>query len=421
MDNNTDLSCLADGYVVPVDFKKTGVNANELIVGSTGSGKSMSNAYSRLLHTFNSSVVVPVAKRRLKEHFMSLFRQRGYHTIDLDMTCPERCREKYDPMLYIKSDRDVVEMARNLLNAGTGSDAMRFEDPYWNDAATSMLAAEMSMVRMKAEKEKRKVSFAEVIQFHRSIVTDYSSGIVTTSVDEKFKRASRLNPGNQASELWKTVQNVASKTFSCVYSIVNGALDKVFSEDMMKMLKKDQCIDFTMLGRKKTALFITISPMDLCMQNYMNIMYADMFRILFAEAEQRKSGRLIVPVHIICDDFAVTGRINGFDKYMSIFRSAGISVSLLLQSETQLAQMYGEMAATTIINNCDTYVFHGANDIRTCEHIAMRLNRPLSEVMSMPIGKVVVFRRGCAPRMAERYKILEDPYYKEIEDQEKLG
>ena len=418
MGKNTDLSCLADGYVVPVDFQKTGINSNELIVGSTGSGKSMSNVYSRLLHTFNSSVVVPVAKRQVKQPFIRLFRKRGYYTIDLDMTRPELCKEKYDPMMYVGNERDVIEMAQNLLYAGFGADMQRFEDPYWNDSATSMLAAEMCMVLMRTKKENKRASFSDVIQFHRSIVADYSSGIVTTSVDEQFRRAERLNPGNQASILWKTVQNVAAKTFSCIYSIVNGALDKVFSESMLKMLKEDQCVDFKMLGRKKTALFITISPMDVCMQNFMNIMYADMFRVLFAEAEQQENGRLAGPVHIICDDFAVTGRINGFDKYMSIFRSAGISVSLLLQSETQLAQMYGEMAATTIINNCDTYVFHGANDIRTCENIARRLNRPLPETMSMPVGKVVVFRRGCDPRMAERYKILDDPLYKEIEVRE---
>ena len=77
----TDMTCLAENLVVPADFEQTGLNLNELVVGPTGCGKSMSNAYSRLVYTTNSSVVVPVSKKAIKEKFSQMFKNRGYEAL----------------------------------------------------------------------------------------------------------------------------------------------------------------------------------------------------------------------------------------------------------------------------------------------------------------------------------------------------
>ena len=100
-----------------------------------------------------------------------------------------------------------------------------------------------------------------------------------------------------------------------------------------------------------------------------------------------------------------------FEDYISIFRAAGISVTLLLQSESQLSSMYGPEAAKTIINNCDTYVYMGGMDIETCRSIAAKSNKTLATIMSLPKKSVVVFRRGEKPWFSERYRITEDPEY----------
>ena len=69
---------------------------------------------------------------------------------------------------------------------------------------------------------------------------------------------------------------------------------------------------------------------------------------------------------------------------------------LLIQSEAQLRQGY-EMDAFTIISNCDTYAYIGGNDVETAENISIRSDRPLTEILYMPIGECIVFRRGSQP------------------------
>ncbi len=414
-----DMTCLADGCVVPANFDLTGLNLNELVVGPTGSGKSWSNAYSRLVHTSESSVVVPIAKSAIKKKFGKMFRDRGYEVIDLDFANPEKCEIGYDPLEYVDSDEDIIQLARNLVGSDPSKGRTGESDPYWNNSATSTLAAEISLVMLNSKDIGKKASFADVVSLHRSLKYDTGSNLMRTSLDSLFERAGRQHPGNQATELWKTVKDLAPRTASCIFSIVNGAMDKIFSENVIEMTKKEKRVSFKDLGNKKIALFITTSPMNKTLQNLVNVLYADMFRELFECAEGNEQPTLDVPVHIICDDFACGSRIRDFEEYISIFRAAGISVTLLLQSETQLISMYGEAAATTIINNCDTYVYMGGMDITTCQHISQRMNKPLHKVMAMPREQVVVFRRGDEPYVARRYQILDDPIYQQLMGSEK--
>ena len=410
IDAEMDFSCLAEGIIVPADFEKTGINLNELIVGSTGSGKSFSNAYSRLLHTKKSSVVVTLTKKEIKEKFSEMFENRDYEVIDLDFAHPENSRQGFDPLCFIRSDDDVLKVARPLARSAGDN-----PDPYWLECATSMIAAEIGYIKYQAEMYKtKKYTFADVIKFHRSLEIDYRSQLTKTNFDDEFAKMEKHFPGNQASQMWRTVKNLSSKTFSCIYSQANSAFDKVFSDQVIEMIKKPECVSFRNLGKKKTALFITTSPSNRNLTSYVNYMYSIMFDELFEGAMESENGCLEVPVHIICDDFACGCPIDRFEDYISVFRAAGISVSLLLQSETQLAAMYGSYAATTIINNCDTYIFLGGMDIQTCKNIAARSSKTLEEVLKLPMEQVLVFRRGCEPIQARRYQTLKDPLYQEL-------
>lgn len=435
-----DITCLAEGITYPADSSVTGLNLNEIIVGGTGCGKSFSNAYSRLLHTHESSVVVPIAKRAIMGMFKGMFEERGYEVLVLDFAHPGKSDAGYDPLRYIKNNQDALRLARSLIYATPAIGRVREEDPYWNNSATSVIAAEIILVRLIDEEPQfvdviqngmkllpriflgKHPTFADVLHLHRSMeVKPDKNGQFSSNLDELFDTAEEFFPGNQATQLWKTVKGLSMKTASCILSIANNALDKIFTEGVLNMVKNKRNVGFRELGRKKTALFVLNSPMNKSLLSLTNMMYSDLFKELFEEAEEKPEGRLDVPVHIVCDDFACAGRIDGFEDYISIFRAAGISVTLLLQSESQLTSMYGDGAAATIVNNCDTYVYLGGMDIYTCENIARRMNKPLDKVLSLPLETAVVFRRGMPHAVARRYQTLEDPVYKELMEKQELS
>ena len=103
-----------------------------------------------------------------------------------------------------------------------------------------------------------------------------------------------------------------------------------------------------------------------------------------------------------------------FEQYVSIFREKGLSVTAIIQSESQLGSLYGRDKATTIINNCDTIVFMGSMDLETVRSISARANRPLEDVLYMPIGSEIIFRRGMKPIFTKRYDIFQNEMYQEV-------
>ena len=173
-------------------------------------------------------------------------------------------------------------------------------------------------------------------------------------------------------------------------------------------------VDFEKLASEKTVLFITTSPVNSSLNSFISSFYGTVFKELFEFAEDQANGKLPIPVDVLADDFATGCPVNMFDQYVSIFREKGLSVTVLIQSESQLNSIYGNEKATTIINNCDTIVFLGSMDLDTGRSVSVRANRPLEDVLYMPIGSEIIFRRGMKPIFTKRYNIFQNEMYKKI-------
>ncbi len=156
-------------------------------------------------------------------------------------------------------------------------------------------------------------------------------------------------------------------------------------------------VDFKQIARQKTAVFVTVSDTDRSMDILANIFFTQAMQALCRYADDECADyRLPVPVRFILDDFATNCRIEEFPRMISSFRSRGISVMLLIQSEAQLEEYY-DYDSRTVITNCDTYVYLGGNDVGSAMSVSKRCNKPLDSVLYMPVGSCWVFRRGSNP------------------------
>ena len=169
-----DKMCLAEGLVIPASFEKLGHNLNVAVIGGTGSGKTVSYTESKLTHTYTSSVVVPLAKIKIKKKFIKLFEDRGYKVVDMDFTNPEKCIVGYDPLDYVHSDSDVIQLARNLIGGNASASRTGEADPYWNESAISVLAAVIMLAIAEAEDMGLRATFGDVIRIYRKLKVDFS-------------------------------------------------------------------------------------------------------------------------------------------------------------------------------------------------------------------------------------------------------
>ncbi len=396
----TDRVILGENCIYSSDCEESGINNNILVVGCTGCGKTMSITEPRLLETVNSCLVVTVTKRKLVGKYAPLFQKRGYNVWDLNFTSPTSSSISYDPLAYVSTYADITFLAESIVKAGPQR-CNTNADPYWNRAATSLLSAEIAYILMT----KRQPTFSDVLNLHNSIDFREEHGLIKTSLDEKFRRLSLKNPKSFAISCWKSFQKLPPITAGCVFSALNSTIDTIFTPELREMMSNGACISFEQLATEKTVLFISTSAVNHALNCFVNILYSQMFKQLFEFAEGREDGIIPIPVHVICDDFATGSPILNFAEYISIFREKRISVTLLLQSETQLEAMYGADEAATIINNCDTYVYLGGNDLRSAKAISERLSTTLDQILYMPVGQVIIFRRGNRPVVSKRYNI----------------
>ena len=404
-----DKIVFGENCVYSTDCSKTGLNNNGIVFGPSGSGKTMSITEPCLLETFTRSVVPTVTKRRIVNKYKPLMKERGYEVQDLDFVHPEKGDIGYDPLGQVKSYQDITFLAESIVKANPRKDKSN-ADPYWDEAATSLLSAEISYTLMT----KDNATFADVLDMHDHLDFRENCGQIETSYDEQFAYLTKKDPSCFAVSCWKSFHQLPIKTASCIFGTLNTTIDTIFSPDLRKMMAMKRQVDFKKLASEKTILFVTTSPVNPALHCFVNMFYGHLFKELFEFAEDQPDGMLPVPVHVIADDFATGSRILNFAEYISIFREKRISVTLLLQSESQLESMYGGDDATTIINNCDTYLYMGGMDLKTAQNISLRLNVPLDEVLYMPLGQEILFRRGQKPIITQRYNILENKLYKKV-------
>ena len=410
MQKKFDKAILADGIEMSTNCAETMINNNTLVVGGSGSGKTVSYVLPRLLEARHSSLIVTMTKTKIKKMTEELLRGRGYQISCLDFVKPENSTVYWNPLSSIKTWTDCTQLAQNIVLSNPQRE--KSNDPYWNETATALLSSLIAFCLCK----NKNADMADVMNlFHKLKCIDDSSARTTLdNVFEEFEKVAGSD--HYVIACWRIFYVAPFRTASCILSTLAATLNTLFTEDVCKLLKKDdkkRKLEIESLANQKEVLFLITSPVNKILHCLVNIFYSMAFGRLFEYAQEQENEELDVPVHFIADDFATGCVVNGFDEYISVFRAAGISVSLLIQSEAQLEDIYGNKART-IIDNCDTYLFYGCNDIRTAKTIAEKVDKATCEVLNMPIGKEIFMQRGQKPRIVNRYRTLEDERYKKL-------
>ena len=414
--DNTDKVILGNGSdcIYSSDCNITGINNNVLVVGGSGSGKTVSIAEPFLLESKNRNIITSVTKRRIVDKYTPLLKERGYNVLDLNFVNPTKGNIAYDPLDFINSEQDLQFVAKTIVFSNAQD--KNIQEPYWYMAATSLFIALISYVFMKVDNP----NFSNVLDMVDTLDiwedNDANSKCIylATSHDSCFDKIGAKNPKNLAYINWLSFKRLPIRTAGCVVSFLKTSTTTVFTPELKEMFKMKHKIDFNKFLKEKTALFITNSPVNPSINTFINMFYAHTFKELFELGEIQSDGRLPIPVHFLADDFATGCPVPLFDQYISIFREKGISATLLIQSESQLSSLYGHVSSTTIINNCDTYVYMGSNDLLTAKNIAERADITTNDCLNIKLGNQIIFRRGLKPKLCKRYNTFENMLYRDI-------
>lgn len=356
-----------------------------------------------------------LTKRRLLDQYRVHLKKRGYRIKVLNLVNPDESAQGFDPMLHIKDDSDLALLGKSLMEC-TGDTSEK--DRYWQNSAASLFCAIAKLAIHKygkAARMKHVLYLLRYIDVNCSEYYDEDEDCMVQVSDccpkEDFEALREKDPKMYSD--WCQYKENAPNAAASIRGVLLTAINTMMTDGICNLMAKEQQLDFHSLVRRKTVLFIVTSPVNPALHPFANLVFGSLFKELFEYAEELPGGRLPIPLTAICDDFATGGQIPNFQHHISIFREKGIAVMMLVQSLSQLAAMYGSYGAVTIRDNTDNIVYLGGNDLDTADQIARRINKPVDEVLALPIGQEYLFRRGQKPIQLQRYQIYDDPLYQQ--------
>ena len=366
-----DLSAnklLTQNVRIGLDGKKHRRNLNILVCGGSGAGKTRFFCKPNAMQC-NTSMVILDPKGEIVRDVGGLLEKKGYEVRVLDLINMQKsyC---YNPFVYLRNDNDVQRLVTNLFKATTPKGSQS-QDPFWDTAASMLLLSLVFYLKYEAPPEEQ--NFPMVMELLRAGEVREDDDSYVSPLDELFDRLEMVNPEHIALKYYRDYHSGSAKTLKSIQITLAARLEKFNLESLASLTATDE-LDLPSLGEKKVALFALIPDNDTSFNFLVSILYTQLFQQLFYLADHKYGGSLPVHCHFIMDEFANVSLPDDFDKILSVMRSRGVSVSIILQNLAQLKALF-EKQWESIVGNCDEFLYLGGNEQSTHKYVSELLGK----------------------------------------------
>ena len=343
-------------------------NLNTIVIGGSGAGKTRFYAKPNAMQA-NTSLIILDPKGEIARDVGNLLLENGYEVKVLDLINMDRSH-CYNPFVYIKSDNDVQKLVTNLFKATTPKGSSS-NDPFWDTAASMLLLALIFYLWYEAPEEEQ--NFPMVMEMLRAGEVREDDDLYVSPLDILFNQLEAENPNHIAVKYYSDYHSGSAKTLKSIQITLASRLEKFNLESLASLTQTDE-LDLSSIGEKKTALFAIIPDNDTSFNFLVSMLYTQLFQSLFFIADHKYGGSLPVHVHFLMDEFANVSLPDDFDKILSVMRSRGVSVSIILQNLAQLKALF-EKQWESIIGNCDEFLYLGGNEQSTHKYVSELLGK----------------------------------------------
>ena len=239
------------------------------------------------------------------------------------------------------------------------------KDPLWEKGARSIIMA-ICLAMLEDSEDPRLGMTKDKFNF-------FNLNKALTNSENEFQALKEFfegrNPLSQAVSLSRQVLSAADQTMASYMSI---AFDKMnmFNDRGLCGLTSATDIQAEQFAQRPTALFMKIPDEKDTRHGLAAVFVLCMYKALVKVASSREDLSLPRNVYFILDEFGNMPKIEKFDKMITVGRSRKIWFNMVVQSYSQLNNVYGEKVADIVKSNCGMKMFIGSNDIGTCKEFS---------------------------------------------------
>lgn len=360
---------LTQNVAIGLNAKKHRRNLNTLVIGGSGAGKTRFFCKPNLMQCCRNSYFVLDPKGEIVRDVGELLSQKGYEVRVLDLISMEKSH-CYNPFVYLQSDNDIQRLVTNLFKATTPKGSQS-NDPFWDTSASMLLSALVYYLHYEAPEDEQ--NFAMVMEMLRAGAIENEEDSRPTPLDYLFADLEMDRPDHIALKYYRSYHAGSAKTLKSIQITLAARLEKFNLESLAALTCTDE-LDLASMGEKEVALFAIIPDNDSSFNFLVSILYTQLFQQLFFSADHIHGGALPIPVHFLMDEFANVSLPDDFDKILSVMRSRGVSVSIILQNLAQLKALF-EKQWESIVGNCDEFLYLGGNEQSTHKYVSELLGK----------------------------------------------
>ena len=239
------------------------------------------------------------------------------------------------------------------------------KDPVWEKGARSIIMA-TCLAMLEDSEDERLGMTKDKFNFFNISKALTNSEEEFRALKEYFEGRSKLS---QAYTLSRQVLSAADTTLSSYMSITFDKLN-MFNDRGLCGLTSATDVQAEKFADQPTALFMKIPDEKDTRHGLAAVFILCMYKALIKVASAREDLSLPRNVYFILDEFGNMPKIEKFDKMITVGRSRKIWFNMVVQSYSQLNNVYGEKVADIVKSNCGMKMFIGSNDIGTCEEFS---------------------------------------------------
>ena len=351
------------------------------IIAKPGSGKTTAYIVPNILDkgNYKTSMVITDPSGEIFHSTSGYLSSKGYKILvinpdDLSKSC------RFNPFdgLTAKNIIEIEQICSSIILSKYGTD----KEGIWNDGAISILEIFAKCLAFTDPKNLNLPNINYLVQMFGENGSALDDWVVEHSINPRdIHDKSIINA-------WIGLSKNNKNMLTSYATIAKTALKQLNNREIQKLLARND-IDFNSFRKQKTALYLIVPANQ---QSYYQFLIDVVYTRFFTVMMQKLPGTNDLSVYCFLDEFG-SSYINDFQALINNIRKYRVSLSIVLQSISQLDSKYGKNA-DAIKGGLGSYLVLSGADYVTAKEI--------SDI----IGKKLLIQRNNFTEIEQQYHEL---------------